>query len=345
LYVLVRSNCHWKTLPYWGSVLDCRAGNLMGKRNSRGDHEAGVPPLENRDAGASLIATHTPGQGCLYLIATPIGNLEDISLRALRLMKEADLIACEDTRETRKLLNRYDIHTRLESYHEHNELTRAPELVIVLEQGAKVALVSDAGTPLVSDPGHRLVTLCLRHGIPVVPVPGASALVAALAASGMPTEQFLFAGFLPSRPSERRKAMRGLAAIPTTLVFYEAPHRILEMLEDALGIFGNRSCVVAREVTKLHEEFRRGRIAEVIAGFHEAPPRGEITVIFGPADEESHLPASGESARGEMPLGQRVDELMEKEHLDRKAALKLAARERGLSKREAYKQLLIHRDD
>src|ERR1700685_4359284 len=268
-----------------------------------------------------------PGAGCLYVVATPIGNLEDISLRALRVLKEADVIACEDTRQTLKLLSHFDIAKRLVSYHEHNELTRAPEIVIELEQGAKVALVSDAGTPAISDPGYRLVSLCLRHGIQVVPVPGASALVAALAASGMPTEQFLFAGFLPSRPSERRKAMRGLAAIPTTLVFYEAPHRILEMLDDALGILGNRSCVVAREVTKLHEEFRRGRVAELIASFRKAPPRGEITVIFGPADEESHLPTSGESARGDIPLAKRVDELMEKEHLDRKAALKLAARE------------------
>ena len=155
----------------------------MRKQNPRGNSKSSSIPREYSEATAPPIATHTPGQGCLYLIATPIGNLEDISLRAIRLMKEADVIACEDTRETRKLLTRYDIHTRLESYHEHNELTRAPELVIVLEQGAKVALVSDAGTPLVSDPGHRLVALCLRHGIPVVPVPGASALIAALAAA------------------------------------------------------------------------------------------------------------------------------------------------------------------
>ena len=293
---------------------------------------------------ANPIATHEPGGGCLYLIATPIGNLEDISLRALRILKEADLIACEDTRETRKLMAHYDIHTRLESYHEHNELTRAPELVIELEQGAKIALVSDAGMPLISDPGHRLVTLCLRHNIRVVPIPGASAFVAAMAASGMPSEQFLFAGFLPSRPSERRKSLRELAASPVTVVFYEAPHRISEMLEDALGTLGNRSCVLAREVTKLHEEFRRGRIVELLAGVREAPPRGEITVVIGPPDEESNLPTSGESARA-VTLSARVDELMEKEHLDRKAALKLAAREKGLSKREAYRQLLIHRDD
>ena len=323
----------------------------MRKSKSRGENPRGRAPRERRDlpagAGAAVAvnAVHTPGQGCLYLIATPIGNLEDISLRALRLLKEVDAIACEDTRETRKLLAHYEIHTRMESYHQHNELTRSPELVILLEQGARIALVSDAGTPVVSDPGHRLVTLCLRHGIPVVPVPGPSALVAALAASGLPTEQFLFSGFLPSRPSERRKSLRGLTAIPASLVFYEAPHRILEMLEDALGILGNRVCVVAREVTKLHEEFRRGRIVELIAGFREAPPRGEITVIIGPADDESNLPSSDEAGLGTMTLSARVDELMEKEHLDHKAALKLAARERGLSKREAYKQLLVHRDD
>src|SRR6202789_797500 len=149
-----------------------------------------------------------PGAGCLYVVATPIGNLEDISLRALRVLKESDLIACEDTRQSSKLLSHFDIQKRLVSYHEHNEITRAPEIVIELEQGAKVALISDAGTPSISDPGYRLVALCLRHGIRVVPVPGASALVSALAASGMPIEEFVFAGFLPSRPTERRKKLR-----------------------------------------------------------------------------------------------------------------------------------------
>ncbi len=318
---------------------------IMRKASSKRTNSAGSPARTERETTAPGNGVHVPGQGCLYLVATPIGNLEDISLRALRLLKEADVIACEDTRETRKLLAHYDIHTPMESYHEHNEMTRAPELVVLLEQGAQVALVSDAGTPVVSDPGHRLVTLCLRHGIPVVPVPGPSALVAAIAASGLPTEQFLFAGFLASRPSERRKSLRALTAIPAALVFYEAPHRMLEMLEDVLGILGNRLCVVAREVTKLHEEFRRGRVVELMESFREAPPRGEITVIIAPADEESNLPAAGESARADVTLSQRVAELMEKEHLDRKAALKLAARERGLSKREAYKQLLVHRDD
>src|SRR5271170_6950324 len=191
-----------------------------------------------------------PGAGCLYVVATPIGNLEDISLRALRVLKESDAIACEDTRQTLKLLSHFDIQKRLVSYHEHNEITRAAELVIGLEQGAKVALVSDAGTPAISDPGHRLVSLCVRHGIQVVPVPGASAFVAALAASGMPAEEFAFIGFLPSRPTERRKSLRALAAEPRTLALYEAPHRLLDTLEDVLEIFGNRPAVIAREVTK-----------------------------------------------------------------------------------------------
>src|SRR5450631_1956338 len=170
--------------------------------------------------------------GCLYLVATPIGNLEDITLRAIRVLKEADLIACEDTRQTQKLLQHYGIHKEMSSYHAHNELTRAAELVIKLEQGAQVALVSDAGTPVISDPGHHLVTLCLRHHIPVIPIPGPSAVIAALAASGLATEEFLFVGFLPSRAGARRKALENLKAEPRTIVLYEAPHRLVETLAD-----------------------------------------------------------------------------------------------------------------
>src|ERR1700676_2806878 len=202
------------------------------------------------------------GTGLLYLVATPIGNLEDITLRAIRILKEADVIACEDTRHTQKLLQHYAIHKELVSYHAHNELTRAPELVIQLEEGAQVALVSDAGTPVVSDPGHRLVVLCLRHHIPVVPIPGPSAFVAALAASGLPTEEFLFVGFLPSRAGARRKALDSLKAEPRTLVLYEAPHRLVETLTDAADVMGPRPAVVAREITKLHEEFLRGNLTE-----------------------------------------------------------------------------------
>ncbi len=275
--------------------------------------------------------------GCLYLVATPIGNLEDITLRALRVLKEADLIACEDTRQTQKLLQHYGIHKELISYHAHNELTRAPELVIQLEEGAQVALVSDAGTPVVSDPGHRLVVLCLRHHIPVVPIPGPSAFVAALAASGLPTEEFLFVGFLPPRPGARRKKLDALKAEPRALVLYEAPHRLAETLSDATEILGARHAVVAREVTKIHEEFLRGTLAELRDAARERAPRGEITLMIGPAEEgqAQTVPA--------VSLKERVAQLEAEAGLDRKAALKQAARERGLGKREAYKQLLLER--
>ena len=275
--------------------------------------------------------------GCLYLVATPIGNLEDITLRALRVLKEADLIACEDTRQTQKLLQHYAIHKEMVSYHAHNELMRAPELVIQLEEGAQVALVSDAGMPVVSDPGHRLVVLCLRHHIPVVPIPGPSAFVAALAASGLPTEEFLFVGFLPSRAGARRKKLDALKTEPRALVLYEAPHRLAETLSDAADILGSRHAVVAREVTKIHEEFLRGSLSELRDAARKRAPRGEITLLIGPAveGEAQAVPA--------VSLRQRVVQLEAEAGLDRKAALKQAARERGLGKREAYKQLLLER--
>jgi 16S rRNA (cytidine1402-2'-O)-methyltransferase len=275
--------------------------------------------------------------GCLYLVATPIGNLEDITLRALRVLKEADLIACEDTRQTQKLLQHYAIHKEMVSYHAHNELMRAPELVIQLEEGAQVALVSDAGTPAISDPGHRLVVLCLRHHIPVVPIPGPSAFVAALAASGMPTDEFLFVGFLPSRAGARRKKLDALKSEPRALVLYEAPHRLAETLADAADILGSRHAVVAREVTKIHEEFLRGTLADLRDAARKRAPRGEITLMIGPAVE-------GEpQAVPSVSLRQRVEQLEAESGLDRKAALKQAARERGLGKRDAYKQLLLER--
>jgi 16S rRNA (cytidine1402-2'-O)-methyltransferase len=277
------------------------------------------------------------GNGCLYLVATPIGNLEDITLRAIRILKESDVIACEDTRQTQKLLQHYGIHKELVSYHAHNELTRAPELIIELEQGAKAALVSDAGTPVVSDPGHRLVTLCLRHHIPVVPIPGPSAFIAALAASGLPTEEFLFAGFLPSRAGARRKALDALKAEPRMIVLYEAPHRLVETLADAAEILGARPAVVAREITKIHEEFLRGNLNELRDAARKRAPRGEITLLIGPGEA---VPRIVDPA---LSLRQRVEQLEAESGLDRKAALKKAARERGLAKREAYKQLLLER--
>jgi 16S rRNA (cytidine1402-2'-O)-methyltransferase len=280
-------------------------------------------------------------QACLYLVATPIGNLEDITLRALRILKEVDQIACEDTRHTQKLLQHYNIQKPLISYHEHNELTRAPELVVAMEQGAQIALVSDAGVPLVSDPGYRLVTLSLRHHVPVIPIPGPSALLAALSASGLPNEEFLFAGFLPARSGERRRALERLRIEDRTIIFYEAPHRIEETLIDAHEILGDRPACLAREVTKIHEEFRRGSLAELAASLTEKPARGEITLLIGP------VPADGKSAQRDtsQSLADRVEELMRQAKLDRKEALKLAAKERGLTKRAAYHELHLEKED
>src|SRR6202171_6560248 len=200
------------------------------------------------------------GGPSLYLVATPIGNLEDITLRALRVLKEVDLIACEDTRQTLKLLSHYGIQTRLVSYHEHNEMTKASELVVDLEGGAKIALVTDAGMPGISDPGFRLIALAIRHHVPVVPIPGASAFLAALVASGLPTDSFRFSGFLPPKSGQRRKMLESIKASPRTQVFYEAPHRVKEAVEDIVEILGEeRPLVIAREVSKIREEFLRGR--------------------------------------------------------------------------------------
>ena len=277
----------------------------------------------------------TTREACLYLVATPIGNLEDITLRALRILKEVDQIACEDTRHTQKLLSHYNIQKPLVSYHEHNELTRAPELVLAMEKGAQVALVSDAGVPLVSDPGYRLVTLCLRHHLPVVPVPGPSALLAALSASGLPNDEFLFAGFLPARSSERRRALERFRIEDRTIIFYEAPHRIEETLADAREILGDRPACLAREVTKLHEEFRRAPLSELLASVEEKPVRGEITLLVGPLAGDDRTAQRDTS----QSLAERVDELIRQAKLDRKEALKLAAKERGMTKRAAYQEL------
>jgi 16S rRNA (cytidine1402-2'-O)-methyltransferase len=292
--------------------------------------------MSAKNAPADPANEGTPARGCLYLVGTPIGNLEDITLRALRILREADQIACEDTRHTQKLLTHYDIHKPLVSYHEHNELTRAPELVLGLEQGAKIALVSDAGMPLVSDPGHRLVTLCLRHRIPVVPIPGPSALLASLSASGLPSEEFLFVGFLPARSGERRRALERLRIEDRTIILYEAPHRVAECVADALEILGDRPACLAREVTKLHEEFLRGKLSEIAASLEERPARGEITLIIGPP-EAAERNSQGDSAQS---LAARVDELMHQVKLDRKEALKLAAKERGLTRRAAYNEMV-----
>ena len=282
-------------------------------------------------AGGSRVAAGA-STGKLYLVGTPIGNLEDITFRALRTLREVDVIACEDTRHTQQLLNHYEIKTPTVSYHEQNEMTRAPELVIQLEQGSHIALISDAGMPVISDPGYRLVNLAIRHNISVVPVPGASAFVAALAAAGLPVDKFRFFGFLPRRKLARRKALEELKGVTKTLVFYEAPHRTLDMLEDIGQILGDPPVVVAREVTKLHEEFLRGSAAEVLAQMKKRPVRGEITVLVGP-----HPPPEKQSSSRGL-IVKELERVMAEQALDERAALKVVARRRGISRSEAYRQ-------
>ena len=273
----------------------------------------------------------------LYVVATPIGNLEDITLRALRVLREADLIACEDTRQTQKLLNHYAITTRTVSYHEHNEKSRAEELVRDLAAGKRVALVSDAGMPGISDPGYRVIALAVERGFTVVPVPGASALILALAASGLPTDSFCFSGFLSSKRGERRAELDEIKTSPGTQVFYETPHRIVEALEDVVEVLGaERPVVIAREITKLHEEFLRGRASEILETLKSRESvKGEITLLIGKALEEAGL---GTAAPVRPPIRQRVAQIMTEEKIDEKAALKKVAKERGISKSEAYRE-------
>lgn len=276
--------------------------------------------------------------GTLYIVATPIGNLEDITLRALRVLKEADLIACEDTRHTRKLLSHFQISKPTVSYHEHNEHERAGELIRKLEGGMNVALVSDAGTPLISDPGFRVVNDAIARGISVVPIPGPSAVIAALSASALPTTEFAFVGFLPARRAARRARLEQLANLEMTLVFYEAPHRIKETLEDARAALGERECVIARELTKLHEEFVRAPLAEI-----ELPPgaaRGEIVFLIGPAIDR---PIEQPEHAATHSILEAVQQLITAEGLDQKDALKRVARARGISKSEAYRRMIRER--
>ena len=274
------------------------------------------------------------GRGTLFLVATPIGNLEDITLRALRTLKEVDLIACEDTRQTQKLLTHYSIATPTISYHEHNEMTRSAELVKKLEEGAQMALVTDAGMPGISDPGYRLIALAIRHHIPVVPIPGPAAFLAALVASGLPTDSFRFSGFLPAKQGQRREMLESITESPRTQVFYEAPHRIREALEDVVAVLGcDRPVVIAREVTKLHEEFLRGRAEEVLGTVKSRELKGEITLLIGKA-ETGARPATGTPA-----VRERFQQIVAQEKLDEKAALKKVAKELGLSRSQAYREL------
>ncbi len=274
----------------------------------------------------------TERPGTLYVVATPLGNLEDVTLRALRVLREAKLVACEDTRRTAGLLKAHGISTPTTSYFEHNERWKGAQVLDVIRKGGDVALVSDAGTPSISDPGYRLVRDARAEGLPVIPVPGPSAVVAALSVSGLPTDRFLFVGFLPARSGARRSALRDLAAAPETLVFYESPLRAVSALEDMTQILGDRPAFLCREATKLHEEYRRGSLSELrsdLAGRKEV--RGEIALVVGGATAPA--PASTETPEA---LFARLTA----EGRPRREAVKAVARTLGLSARDVYRRVL-----
>jgi len=277
--------------------------------------------------------------GTLYLVATPIGNLEDITHRAVRILREVKIIACEDTRHTRKLLNHYGIDTRTISYHEHNERDRAAELLKQLEDGVDVAVVSDAGTPGISDPGFQIARLAIEAGVAVVPVPGPSALVSALITSGLPTDEFFFGGFLPARSGARRTRLAELRSLPATLVFYEGPHRIAATLQDAREILGERKAVVARELTKMHEEIARGLLSELCERFSSRDhARGEMVLIIDRTEIKSGVEETAAVSVAELVNA------FESDGLDHRSAIKKAARELGLSRDEAYRRLVAERE-
>jgi 16S rRNA (cytidine1402-2'-O)-methyltransferase len=269
--------------------------------------------------------------GILYIVPTPIGNLEDITLRALRVLKEVELIAAEDTRHTQHLLSHFGIKTALTSYHEHNERDKARTLVERLKNGASIALVSDAGTPAISDPGYRVVVEAIRAGIQVISLPGASALTTALCASGLPTDRFLFEGFLPAKLQERKAKLQSLRSETVTMVFYEAPHRLMDALGDMLKIFGEREIAVARELTKLHEEFVRGKLSDVTGALSDRDIRGEIVLVV--------QGAAGEAQVSDADLQAMIRQLAG-DGMGVKAIAELLGERYGLAKKEVYKLTL-----
>lgn len=267
--------------------------------------------------------------GVLYVVATPIGNLEDFTFRAVRVLKDVDLIACEDTRHARILLNHYGIATRMISYHEHNEQRRAPELLKQLQKGRSVALISDAGTPVLSDPGYMLIRHAISAGIPVISIPGASAITAALAVAGLPTDHFVFVGFLPRKFGDRTRALEELARLPWTLVMFETPHRIVQTLEDMHTGLGNRHVALVRELTKKFEEVLRGSLLEVLERVRVAPPRGELTLVV----------EGTQKAKDVVNPSARLKVLLES-GMTAKDAVRVVAEEHGIPRRTVYQLAL-----
>ena len=269
--------------------------------------------------------------GILYIVPTPIGNLEDITLRALRVLKEVELIAAEDTRHTRNLLAHFGIKTALTSYHEHNERNKSRSLVERLKSGASIALVSDAGTPAISDPGYRIVVDAIEAGLQVIPLPGASALTTALSASGLPTDRFLFEGFLPAKPQERKVKLQALRGETATFVFYEAPHRLTDSLADMLKIFGDREIAMARELTKVHEEFRRGKLSEIVGPLDDHEIKGELVIVV--------QGATGEAVISDAELQVTIRHLVG-EGMGVKEIAELLGERYGLAKKHVYRLAL-----
>jgi 16S rRNA (cytidine1402-2'-O)-methyltransferase len=263
----------------------------------------------------------------LYIVATPIGNLGDITLRGLAVLKQADVVACEDTRVTGKLLHHFGIKSRMVSYHEHNEQAKRPEILDLIAAGKIVALTSDAGTPLISDPGFKLVEEARKAGLPVFPVPGACAAVAALSASGLPTDSFVFVGFLPTKKGDREKKLAPFSSLPSTLVFYESANRLHSALEFLYEKLGDRRAVIAREITKLYETFMQGNLCELIEQFREKDVKGEIVILVSAPDKEDII---------EIPLDEALGEALKDNSV--KDAASLVARLLGLPRQQVYKR-------
>ena len=275
-------------------------------------------------------------KGVLYIVATPIGNLEDITVRALKILRDVDLIAAEDTRKSGKLLSHYRIKNRLVSYHEHNEKRRTPELVGQLLEGTSIALVSNAGTPCVSDPGYRLVAAAVANKIPVVPVPGPSAVMTAMSAAGLPTDSFVFIGFAPKKKGKRMKLLAELAFEPRALIFFESPRRILTFLEEVVSSIGDRPAVLAREMTKLHAEFIRGSVSEILETLEAKPEtKGECTLLVGGCQKEK--------AVGRAVVKAEITSALEKQKGGLSDIAKTIAQKYGLSKKEVYEMALAVR--
>lgn len=275
-------------------------------------------------------------QGRLYIVSTPIGNLEDLTLRAIRILKEAAIIAAEDTRHTQKLLNHYQIATHQTSYHDHNKEEKAEILISKIKDGKDIALVCDAGTPGISDPGYYLIKRAIEEAIQVVPIPGVSAVIAGLSVSGLSTDRFIFEGFLP-KGKARHKYLKTLEKEERTIVFYESPHRLLKTLRDIYDVLGNRRMVVGRELTKLHEEIARGEVLDIIKSFEDRKIKGEVTIIIEGAGMDKQTTAPAENL---CDIQKAIEEIMIKENVSKSEAARIAARRLGISKKEAYKESL-----